>query len=62
MRFTHRGGRSVNDTPVDLRNWPLFEGPWLNAERGTGIITLQYGNERVVLDFNTDTVRHEILP
>lgn len=59
MRFTHRGGRSVNDSPVDLRNWPLFKGPWLNAQRGTGIITLQYGDERVVLDFNTDTVRHE---
>ena len=28
----------------------------------TGIITLQYGAERVTLDFNTATVRTETVP
>jgi len=52
LTFTHLGERRVNDELVDLRNWPLFEGPWLNARHGEGVITLEYGTERVRLDFN----------
>jgi hypothetical protein len=59
LQFTHHGARLVDDQPVELNHWPLFEGPWLNAKRGTGIITLSYGTERVVLDFNTTTVTTE---
>lgn len=62
LQFTHRGPRLVNDQPVDLTTWPLFEGPWLNAARHTGVITLQYGPERVVLDFNTGKVTPEAAP
>ena len=50
LQFTHRGVRRVDGAAVDLNAWPLFEGPWLNARRGTGVITLQYGRERVTLD------------
>lgn len=62
LQFTHRGNRIVDDTFVDLNAWPLFEGPWMNARRGTGVITLQYGRQRVTLDFNNATVRTETLP
>jgi hypothetical protein len=62
LQFTHRGPRVVDGTAVNLDAWPLFEGPWLNARRGTGIITLQYSRERVTLDFNTATVRTEAVP
>lgn len=58
IRFTHRGDRVVDGRPVDLDTWPLFEGPWLNARRNTGVITLSYGRERAVFDFNTATVTH----
>lgn len=59
LQFTHRGPRLVDGVPVNLQAWPLFEGPWLNARRGTGVITLEHGPDRVVLDFNTATTRHE---
>lgn len=56
LQFTHHGERIVDGQSVDLDHWPLFEGPWMNATRGTGIITLNYGEERIVLDFNRTTV------
>lgn len=59
IEFTHHGARVVDGHVVDLANWPLFEGPWMNAKRGTGIITLQYGSQRVVLDFNHTKIRNE---
>ncbi|MBP6507029.1 MAG: hypothetical protein KA257_05645 [Opitutaceae bacterium] len=62
LQFTHRGARLVDGVAVNLADWPLFEGPWLNAQPNTGIITLQYGAERVTLDFNTATVRTESIP
>lgn len=58
LQFTHRGARLVDGVAVNLDTWPLFEGPWLNAHRRTGIITLNYGKERAVLDFNTASVTH----
>ena len=51
----------MNGVAANLAEWPLFEGPWLNSRRGTGVITLQYGAERVTLDFTTTTVRTETL-
>ena len=51
--------RSVNGVPANLSDWPLFEGPWMISQRGTGVITLHYGAERVTLDFNHTTVRTE---
>jgi hypothetical protein len=56
IQFTHHGARLVDGVTSNLDTWPLFEGPWLNAQRGTGTITLQYGRERVTLDFNSATV------
>jgi hypothetical protein len=60
--FTHYGKRSVDGVAANLAEWPLFEGPWMNARRNTGIITLQYGTERVVLDFNKTTVTTAAVP
>ncbi|MDQ5978371.1 MAG: hypothetical protein QG602_1345 [Verrucomicrobiota bacterium] len=59
IQFTHRGARIVDSVAARLDQWPLFEGPWMNARRNTGVITLQYGPERVVLDFNSATVQHK---
>jgi hypothetical protein len=56
IEFTHHGARKVDGVAADLDHWPLFEGPWMNAPRHTGVITLQYGDEKVVLDFNRNTV------
>ncbi|MBX3751011.1 MAG: hypothetical protein KF897_13050, partial [Opitutaceae bacterium] len=59
IEFTHHDRRSVDGVAADLARWPLFEGPWMNAQRHTGVITLQHGDERVVLDFNQNVVRRE---
>lgn len=61
IQFTHRGARIVDGVAAQLDEWPLFEGPWMNSRVGTRVITLQYGAERVVLDFNTVTVTHETI-
>ncbi|MFI5355804.1 MAG: hypothetical protein ACHQ4G_00570 [Opitutales bacterium] len=57
IEFTHRGARKVDGVTANLADWPLFEGPYLNARRNSGVITLQQGAERVILDFNHMTVR-----
>jgi len=59
IQFTHRGARIVDGVKTDLAAWPLFEGPWLNSRRGTGVVTLQYGPECVTLDFNTAQVTRD---
>jgi len=59
IQFTHRGARSVDGVAANLSEWPLFEGPWMNARAGTGVITLQHGTERVTLDFPRATVHKE---
>jgi hypothetical protein len=56
IQFTHRGARIVDGVAANLAGWPLFEGPWMNARVGTGVITLQYGAEKVILDFPAATV------
>jgi len=45
----------VDGVTANLAEWPLFEGPGMNARRGTGVFTLQYGDEHVTLDFNRAT-------
>ena len=55
IQFTHRGARIVDGVTANLAEWPLFEGPGMNARRGTGVFTLQYGDEHVTLDFNRAT-------
>ena len=59
IRFTHRGARVVDGISTNLSEWPMFKGPWMNSELGTGVITLRSDRERVTLDFNTTTVRTE---
>ena len=58
--FTYGATPVVDGHPLDYGAWKLFESPYLNAERGSGVITLTHGAFRRVLDFNavklTDTV------
>lgn len=56
IRFTHHGNRQVDGVTTNLDTWPTFEGPWMNSLPGTGIVTLQYGDQKKVLDFNRTTV------
>ena len=46
------GPRIVDGVAANLDKWPIFEGPWMNSVRGTGIVTLEHAEERHIFDFN----------
>ena len=46
----------VNGAAVDYAGWPLFGGPHLRAERGSGRLELRHGPHRRLLDFNDATI------
>jgi hypothetical protein len=52
----------VDDEPLDYTKWKLFEGPYLNAEKGSRKLTITHGNLKRVLDFNTLTVSDSVIP
>ena len=44
----------VGDHTVNYaKEWKLFSGPYLNAEVGSGVLTMTHGKLKRVLDFNT---------
>ncbi len=57
MKITFDGPRLLNGKAIDFRSYKFFNGPYVQSERGSGIITLKYGNRTRVLDFNSVTIR-----
>ena len=43
----------VNGQPLDYTQWKLFEGPYLNAAKGSRVLTITHGRLTRILDFNT---------
>ena len=41
----------VNGQPVDYEGWPLFESPYLEAEKGSRTLRMRHGQWERVLDF-----------
>ena len=66
VRFTSLGGDvlvarygetpTVNGEAVDYESWPLYDGPFLHAERGSKKLEIRYGPMRRLLDFTTLTI------
>ena len=52
----------VDGSPLDYTKWKLFEGPYLNAEKGSRVLTITHGRLKRVLDFNTLTITDSVLP
>jgi len=50
----------VDGKTVDYKNWKLFEGPYLNAEKGSRKLTITNGQLERVLDFNTLSVSDRV--
>ncbi len=65
INFTHHGPRVVDGVSTNLDTWPIFEGPWMNAQPGTGIVTIRYDqkydSEIHTFDFNAATVETDII-
>ena len=51
----------VDGVTVDYTKWKLFEGPYLNAEKGSRKLTITHGQLERVLDFNTLTISDRVL-
>ena len=47
----------VNGTAVDYDAWPLFDGPFLRADKGSKRLEMRHGPLRRLLDFDTLTIR-----
>jgi hypothetical protein len=58
--FTYGQAPVVDGQPVDYAQWKLFEGPHLNAEKGSGILTITHGPFTRILDFNTLTITDSV--
>jgi hypothetical protein len=52
----------INGEPIDYAQWPLYEGPFLNAERGANVLHLSHGPETRTLDFRNATVTETVAP
>lgn len=53
MRFSFDGIRMLNGKLIHLEDYGFFDGPFIQSERGSGRITLRYGDQSRTLDFNT---------
>ena len=52
----------VDGKALDYTKWKLFEGPYLNAEKGSRKLTITHGRLKRILDFNTLTVSDTVMP
>ena len=72
VRFTSLRGRElamtygsaplVDDEPIAYEDWKLFEGPHLNSELGSRVLTITHGDLGRVLDFNTLSITDIVIP
>jgi hypothetical protein len=49
----------LNGKTVTFKDYPLFEGPWMHARVGEGVITLTDGKHTRVLDFPAGVVKEK---
>ena len=72
VKFTSLRGRKIVCTygkapvldgkKVDYSKWKLFEGPYLNADKGSRKLTITHGRLERVLDFNTLAISDRVKP
>jgi hypothetical protein len=56
LTFTYDGLRRLNGATVDLTKTRLYDGPFMSAEVGTGVIELRYGDRVRLLDFKNGRI------
>jgi hypothetical protein len=59
---TYGAAPVVDGTTFDYSGWKLFSGPYLNAEVGSGKLTITHGALERVLDFKTLTITDRVKP
>ena len=56
LTFAYGSTPTINGVEVDYEQWPLFDGPFMRAARGSGRLELAHGKRRRLLDFQTLTI------
>lgn len=63
LELAYGAAPKVDGRTIDhAKEWKLFAGPYLNAEVGSGTLTITHGRLTRVLDFNTVTVTETVKP
>ena len=57
---TYGAAPVVDGKTFDYSKWKLFQGPYLNAEKGSRKLTITHGSLERVLDFNTLTITDRV--
>lgn len=57
IEFTYGEHPEVNGHPVNYADWPLYDGPFLQAETGSNRLMMHHGAQRRLLDFENVTLK-----
>jgi hypothetical protein len=57
MKFRFNGERLLNGKAIDFKMYKLFDGPFIQSERGSGVITMTDGKKILELNFNNSTIK-----
>ncbi|HTY36495.1 MAG TPA: hypothetical protein VMH23_05260 [Bacteroidota bacterium] len=57
MTFTYGGERLLNGKSTDFQSYKLFNGPFIQSERGSGVVRMIARGNALELDFNKVTIR-----
>lgn len=57
MKFTFGGERQLNGKTVNFKSRKLFDSPFIESERGSGIVRMMYQNQHMELNFTKVTIR-----
>ncbi len=57
MKFTYGDERTLNGKQLDFRTYRFFNGPFIQSDRGGGIVRMLYQGQARELDFNKVTIR-----
>jgi hypothetical protein len=62
LECTYGAAPRIDGRAIDhAKEWKLFAGPYLNADVGSGMLTLTHGRLKRVLDFNTLTMTDSVV-
>ena len=60
IAFTYGETPEINGAPVDYAGWPLYDGPFMQAEPGSKKLELMHGNQHRLLDFEAISIKEWI--
>jgi len=62
LEMTYGGTPIVDGEPINYAGWKLFEGPHMNSELNSRVLTITHGQLGRVLDYNTLSITDIVMP